>query len=117
MDVRSAHNWSSSQGNVTGYAWSHYFSNGYQYCYNKSSSLQVRLVRTFGYLSINSDLIDDAPKIGDVCKLRSGGPTMTVVAAINNETVVVNWFDEAGTLNSSTFYIKMLGWGMEKRAN
>ena len=32
-------------------------------------------------------------KVGDVVKLKSGGPHMTVVGVISKELLMCNWFD------------------------
>lgn len=60
--------------------------------------------------------MDEQLKIGDVVKLNSGGPEMTVsklsVGALlkpNEEAgVVCSWFDSHGQLSNSTFLIATL---------
>ncbi len=35
----------------------------------------------------------DGLKVGDVVKLKSGGPHMTVVGVISKDLLMCNWFD------------------------
>ncbi len=44
---------------------------------------------------------------GDVVRLKSGGPKMTVLAE-NNQTIECQWFDRNGKLHKDSFQTVML---------
>jgi uncharacterized protein YodC (DUF2158 family) len=44
----------------------------------------------------------DELKVGDVVRLKSGGPDMTVVGVISKELLMCNWFD-GQTVKASHF--------------
>ncbi|MEM0936643.1 MAG: DUF2158 domain-containing protein [Pseudomonadota bacterium] len=48
-----------------------------------------------------------SPKIGDVVRLRSGGPAMTVEVPISADVLVCCWFHEGRRMNAM-FRVEML---------
>lgn len=49
------------------------------------------------------DLRADCPKVGQVGRLKSGGPPMTV-SKVNGNRVECLWFDESNSLQEASFY-------------
>lgn len=52
--------------------------------------------------------IERALEVGDVVKLKSGGPAMTVLQIASPQTVKVVWFDDAATLRTAEVTINSL---------
>lgn len=46
--------------------------------------------------------------VGDVVRLKSGGPKMTVVESDKQDGLLCQWFDRNGKLHKDTFAVAML---------
>lgn len=53
------------------------------------------------------DLYENPLRIGEVVKLRSGGPAMTVVM-MDGERVGTQWLDDMGVLHSGEFGVELV---------
>ena len=51
--------------------------------------------------------MNEALRVGDIVKLKSGGPEMTVAQVFQNDQVRCIWFD-AGECKESDFYVETL---------
>lgn len=52
--------------------------------------------------------IERALEVGDVVKIKSGGPFMTVLQVASPQTVKVVWFDQAQSLRTAEVTINSL---------
>ena len=52
--------------------------------------------------------------IGDVVKLRSGGPTMSIYDVIGDDTVICQWFDSGDREQRTDFNVACLVYGVRR---
>lgn len=53
-------------------------------------------------------------EVGDVVKLRSGGPAMSIYEVIDDDTVICQWFDDSDHEQRTDFNISCLVYGVRR---
>lgn len=53
-------------------------------------------------------------EVGDVVKLRSGGPAMSIYEVIDDDTVICQWFDSGDREQRTDFNIACLVYGVRR---